>query len=325
MAEARPSAGLISVVIRCFNEERHLGRLLESLCGQTVQPAEIVIVDSGSTDRTLEIAGRFRARVIRIPPAEFTFGRSLNRGCAAATGDTLVFASAHVYPVGSDWLERLTGPLSDSEVGLVYGRQVGCEATRFSEHQVFGKHFPPVSDLDQLVPFCNNANAAIRRSHWERHPYDESLTGLEDVAWAVWMKAQGLRIVYSAEAAIVHVHEESAGKIRNRYKREAIALRRILPDSHMAFTEFLALLVRAIALDVAAARRARRLVHELPGIVVFRLMQYWGTYSGLHYRSTVTRELMREFYYPGEASHNATGAHEYVKRRRALTEPDHVS
>ena len=123
MVEGTSRAGRISVVIRCFNEEKHLGRLLESLGGQTVRPAEILIVDSGSTDRSLAIAARYPARVVRIDSSEFTFGRSLNRGCAAATGDVLVLASAHVYPVGPDWLERLTEPLSDPGVGLVYGRQ----------------------------------------------------------------------------------------------------------------------------------------------------------------------------------------------------------
>ncbi len=325
MVEGTSRAGRISVVIRCFNEEKHLGRLLESLGGQTMRPAEIVIVDSGSTDRCLAIAARYPARVVGIDSSEFTFGRSLNRGCAAATGDVLVLASAHVYPVGPDWLERLTEPLSDPGVGLVYGRQVGCDLTRFSEHQVFLKHFPPVSDVDQRAPFCNNANAAIRRSQWERHPYDESLTGLEDVAWGVWAKAQGLRIVYSAEAAIVHVHEERAAQIRRRYKREAIALRQILPDSHMAFTELAALLSRAVALDAVAARRARRLLRELPGIVVFRLMQYWGTYRGLHYRSTVTRELLYQFYYPVRSDQAEPKPGDPGLPSMSLTEPDRAS
>ena len=97
----------VSVVIRALNEAAHMGRLLASLSAQNRQPDEIVLVDSGSTDRTVEIAEQFDCRVIHMPPSEFTFGRSLNWGCDAAKGDLLIFVSAHVYPLAPDWLDRL--------------------------------------------------------------------------------------------------------------------------------------------------------------------------------------------------------------------------
>ena len=103
----------LSIVIRCYNEEEHIGRLLSGIMQQTVKDVEVVIVDSGSTDATLSIASRYPIRVVHIAPQEFSFGRSLNRGCAAATGDILVFASAHVYPLYDDWLEKLVRPFDD--------------------------------------------------------------------------------------------------------------------------------------------------------------------------------------------------------------------
>src|SRR5690348_16017950 len=89
----------ISVVIRALNEERHIGRLLTGLGHQSVQPDQIVLVVSGSTDATVEIARRFGVEIVHIKKEEFSFGRALNIGCEAATGDVLVFVSAHVYPV----------------------------------------------------------------------------------------------------------------------------------------------------------------------------------------------------------------------------------
>jgi glycosyltransferase involved in cell wall biosynthesis len=91
------------LVIRAFNEERHIGRLLEGIRHQTVQDVEVILVDSGSTDATASIAAQYGAMVVHIPPAEFTFGRSLNLGLAAATCDLVAIASAHVYPVYPDW------------------------------------------------------------------------------------------------------------------------------------------------------------------------------------------------------------------------------
>jgi len=288
----------ISVVIRCHDEERHIGNLLDALARQTLRPVEVVAVDSGSTDGTLAIVSRHGVRLVRIAPEAFTFGRSLNLGCAAASGDVLVFASAHVVPVRDDWLERLTAPFAAPEVALVYGRQVGNDVTRFSEHQLFAQQFPPVSNPDQRSPFCNNANAAVRRALWEEHRFDEALTGLEDLEWGKWALGAGHRVVYEADAAIVHVHEESPRKIFRRYEREAIALRRIFPDSHLTFLEMLRFIVHGIVVDVRAALRARRLWGILPEVVMFRVMQYSGTFAGMHHRSPVTHELMMRFYYP---------------------------
>ena len=173
-----------SLVIRAYNEEKHIGRLLEGIQQQTRKDVEIILVDSGSNDRTVSIAESFGARIVRIPSTEFTFGRSLNLGIQAATREFIVIASAHVYPVYPDWLESLLRPFEDIKVALTYGRQRGPVTTQFSEQQIYHQWYPDVSKPRQATAFCNNANAAIRRSLWEKHPYDETLTGLEDLAWA---------------------------------------------------------------------------------------------------------------------------------------------
>ncbi|HBD08797.1 MAG TPA: hypothetical protein DCZ69_11100, partial [Syntrophobacteraceae bacterium] len=151
-----------SVVVRAFNEAAHIGRLLEGLSRQTLHDVEIILVDSGSTDATAAIAAQYVAKVVHIPPAEFTFGRSLNLGLAAATRDLVVIASAHVYPVYPDWLERLLEPLAGPGTGLTYGKQRGDANSKFSEQQVFARWFPDRPKPKQETAFCNNANAAIR-------------------------------------------------------------------------------------------------------------------------------------------------------------------
>jgi rhamnosyltransferase len=288
----------VSVVIRCFNEAAHIGTLLERLTRQTLTDHEVIVVDSGSTDETLAIAARFLVRIIQIDPAEFTFGSSLNRGCALASGEFLIFASAHVIPCADDWLERLVAPFADPGVALVYGRQVGHTTTKFPEHRVFSKQFPAVSNSDQRIAFCNNANAAVRRSLWARNPYDEALTGLEDLAWGKWAVAQGYKIAYMAEAAVIHIHNETPDRIRNRYQREAMAFKHIFPDSHMKVFEFAYLLVRHMLSDGREALRQGVFMRSIRDILVFRTMQYWGTFLGMNSRSPVTHELIRKFYYP---------------------------
>ena len=118
-----------SIVIRAFNEEKHIGRLLTGIMKQTIQDREIILVDSGSTDATPEIAANFPVKIVQINPEEFTFGRSLNKGVAAAIGEFVVIISAHCYPVYPDWLEQLLKPFEDPQIVVCYGKQRGSETT----------------------------------------------------------------------------------------------------------------------------------------------------------------------------------------------------
>lgn len=292
---SRPST---SVVIRCFNEEQHIGRLLRGLIRQTSPPDQIVLVDSGSTDRTLEIASQFPVEVHRIEPEAFSFGRSLNVGCRASTGELLVFASAHVYPVYDTWLEHLVAPFADSSVALAYGRQIGGDEAAYSERRVLARWFPPTSAARQDHPFCNNANASIRRSVWESQPYDETLTGLEDVDWAKRAIAAGHVIAYVADASVVHVHDQTWSELVNRYRREAIAHRRIYPDQRMSAFEATRLALANMASDYVHAGRDRALLRSILSIPAFRTAQFWGTYRGFRQRGETSAVLRRHFYYP---------------------------
>ncbi len=138
-----------SIIIRAYNEEKHIGRLLEGIRQQTVRDVEILLVDSGSTDGTVVIAESFGARIIRIPSTEFTFGRSLNLGIRAATRELIVIASAHVYPVYPDWLEALLRPFEDTKIALAYGKQRGPETAKFSEQQIYHQWYPDTSQPRQ--------------------------------------------------------------------------------------------------------------------------------------------------------------------------------
>jgi rhamnosyltransferase len=296
-----------SIVIRAYNEAAHLPRLLEGISHQTVTDVEVILVDSGSTDATVSIAGSFGARVVKIAPGEFTFGRSLNLGIQAAKHELVVITSAHVYPVYPDWLECLLRPFEDDKAALVYGKQRGTDTSIFSEHQIFQQWFPETDEPRQPSPFCNNANAAIRRSLWENHPYDETLTGLEDVAWARWAQGQGRYVTYTAKAEIIHVHNEAPRAVLNRYRREGMAFKRIFPESHFNVYDFVRLTITNILSDIWHAAHERVLLRNLPSIFWFRVMQFWGTYQGYRSSGPLTAHLRQTFYYPRGANAKSPG------------------
>jgi glycosyltransferase involved in cell wall biosynthesis len=289
-----------SLVIRAYNEERHIGRLLEGVRQQTVQDVEIILVDSGSTDRTASIARAFGARVVYIPSTEFTFGRSLNLGIQSASREYIAIASAHVYPVYPDWLESLLRPFQDNKVALTYGRQRGPKSAYFSEQQIYHQWYPDASVIRQKTAFCNNANAAIRKSLWVKNPYGETLTGLEDLAWAKWAKEQGHEIAYVAEAEIVHVHNETPQGVFNRYRREGMAFKKIYPEAHFSLYDLMRLAAMNILSDLWHAGRERALWQNLRSIVWFRFMQFHGTRMGYRESGLLTPELRETFYYARE-------------------------
>lgn len=291
---------MISIVIRAYNEERYLKRLLEGISQQTVKDVEIILVDSGSTDGTIAIAESFGAKIVHIPSAEFTFGRSLNFGVREATREFIVIASAHVYPVYPDWLETMLRPFQDESVALAYGKQCGYEGSKYSEHQIFQQWYPDASSMDQATAFCNNANAAIRKSLWEQHPYDETLTGLEDLEWAKWAKGRGYKIAYVAEAEIVHIHNETPRGVYNRYRREAMALRRIYPETNFNLYDFVRLTITNIFSDLWHAARDGVLLKSFSSIFWFRFAQFHGTRMGHRETSLVTPQLRETFYYARE-------------------------
>lgn len=289
-----------SIVIRTYNEARHLPDLLEGIRRQRTPglDSEVILVDSGSTDGTVSIAERFGCRIEHIPKAQFSFGRSLNLGCRAATGDALVFISGHCIPVHEHWLANLVRPLSSGEVVLTYGRQLGNGQSRFSECRVFEKYFPAQSQVPQEGFYCNNANSALLTDIWKAHPFDEELTGLEDMHLGRKLVEQGMRLGYVAEAPVYHLHHENWSQVKNRFEREAIALQHIMPEVHLSFLDFLRYFTSSLLLDSGAALQQKSFFKTAPDIFMYRLAQFWGVYRGNHFHRRISKERKERYFYP---------------------------
>jgi len=289
-----------SIVVRTYNEERHLSELLSGIAGQQADGIdhETLIVDSGSTDRTLDIAKSHGCRILHIRKEEFSFGRSLNIGCGASGGNVLVFVSGHCIPASEHWLAQLVRPIADGVVSMAYGRQIGGPASRFSECRIFEKYFPAASSIPQEGFFFNNANSALRRSVWQNTPFDEDLTGLEDMHLAKTLVASGHKVGYVAEAVVFHLHYESWAQVRNRFERESIALQHIMPEIHLGYADFLRYLCSAILHDCGDALQKKRLLSAISEIGMYRLMQYWGAFRGNRSHRQLSKGRKERYFYP---------------------------
>lgn len=288
-----------SIIIRTFNEEQHVERLMHGVLNQKAAFAfEIILVDSGSTDNTVSTALRFGARIIRISKEQFSFGASLNRGIDAANGQYCVFISGHCYPEHEHWLANITGPLADNTVALVYGKQRGNEITKYSEHRIFAKWFPEDGGGPQKSSFCNNANAAIRKDVWQAFRYNEAITGLEDIEWAKNAISRGYSVYYAPDAGVIHVHNERFSQIYRRYEREALAMRTIYPHETFTLFDFIKLCTLNTVSDYIHSAQDGVFFKNLLKIPAMRFYQFWGTYRGYNFRKPVQGDLRFKFYYP---------------------------
>jgi rhamnosyltransferase len=297
---------LVSVVIRTLNEEKHLEELLIAINEQSSSAfnIETVIVDSGSTDRTLDIAKKYNCRITYIKKEEFTFGKSLNIGCDFADGKHLVFISGHCIPATNTWLHDLVMPLSTDNIVYTYGKQIGRDSTKFSERQLFYKYFPDQSSLPQDGFFCNNANSAIRKNIWEKYKFDEQLTGCEDMYLAKKLVKNGFKLGYVGSAPVYHIHDESWAKVGIRYEREAIALQKIMPEVHITFFDMVKYIFIGIIKDLRIAFKQRVFFKELFSICAFRYVQYLGAYKGNHIHRKLSKEMKMKYFYPRVSNMN---------------------
>lgn len=243
-----------SIVIRAFNEERHLPTLLEGIREQTYQDIEVIVVDSGSFDRTKSIAEDWGAKVLSIDSHDFTFGFSLNFGIRASSGKYVVVASAHTKPVDRLWLQSLINAFQQDKTAMVYGRQLGIPQSKFSERRdlarIFGEQRKVIRHPNY---FANNANAAIRKDLWEGYRFDESLSGCEDIDWAKHWIDRGYQIVYEPSAVVYHIHDEIWEQIQKRYYREAAATRAIGLHGPVSIPVVVASELKALISDLGAS------------------------------------------------------------------------
>lgn len=293
---------LVSIIIRTLNEATHLDELLSSVEQQKTVglELEVVIVDSGSTDSTLDIAKSHGCKILHIKQKEFSFGRSLNIGCKAASGELMVIISGHCIPVNIEWLQTLCQPLIENKAGYIYGRQVGGAESYYSECMIFAKYYPQQSQIPQQGFYCNNANAAINRSVWERFKFNEGLTGLEDMKLAQDYVNDGGKVAYTAEACVYHLHDEKWSSIKRRFERESIALQRIMPQIHIHFYDLIRYIFSSIWLDWKNAVKDQVFVNKAFEIMQYRFFQYWGSYIGNHDHRKLSAAQKEEYFYPNQ-------------------------
>jgi glycosyltransferase involved in cell wall biosynthesis len=210
---------MISVIIRTKNEAIWLERCLRAVRLQSLTIDAVILVDNDSVDGTPDIARAYDCTVLSISDREFTYGRALNYGIAHTKSEFIAILSAHCIPVNDSWLHRLWLNFQDNSISGVYGRQEPLPDSHDFDKRDLWTAFGLDRRVQQVGYFFHNANSMIRRGVWEYFRFDETLSGVEDRAWAKKVLAAGYRIVYEPTASVYHHHGIHQGRDETRAAR----------------------------------------------------------------------------------------------------------
>ncbi len=215
---------MVSIIIRTYNEEKLIRQCLKSIFSQKYNGnIEVIVVDSGSMDKTLEIIGSFKdVIVINISEKDFTFGYSLNIGIERSKGEFIALLSAHAIPSDNRWLHHLIKNFKDPAVVGVYGKQLPKKDCNPLNRRDLNNLYGNIRKEQRTRYIFSSANAAIRREIWKKIPFDENLSGAEDRDWAKKAQNMGNVIIYEPTTAVYHSHNENLRQIFNRSFREML-------------------------------------------------------------------------------------------------------
>jgi glycosyltransferase involved in cell wall biosynthesis len=205
----------VSIIIRAKDEAAAIGETLSRLRAQTIAAEEVqlIVVDSGSTDRTADIARRAGAQVESIPATSFSYGGALNRGCALASAPVAVALSAHALPPDQEWLARMVAALGDDVVACACGDRYGPDGGPLRER------ITQDGQLARLHPYWGYSNAAgaFRMDLWRRRAFRADMPFTEDKEWAWWWLRHGF--VSVVDPALVVEHDHSKDPLRQIFAR----------------------------------------------------------------------------------------------------------
>lgn len=232
----------VSIVIPTKNAGALFQKMLDGLKGQKHEDAaELVVIDSGSTDHTVALAHQYGAKVISISPQEFNHGLTRNRAIENTTGEIIVLMSQDAVPGDRYLIHNFVTTFADEKVAGVYARQAPREdadiiTKRNLNNWLTGRDkeeirwikdrqvYKNLSPMEHYF-FCNfdNVCSAVRRSVWQIIPFRANEFG-EDIDWSQRALEAGWKIVYKPEAYVIHSHNRS---VKYEYERNRLCHKKL--------------------------------------------------------------------------------------------------
>lgn len=212
MPESEPR---VSIIMRAKNTGWVIHQALAALYSQTFKDFELVVVDSGSTDNTLDIVRCFPHRLIQIEASDYFPGAVLNAVIQETRSGLIVFQNADTVPLTPYALQRLLDVFDDEKTQAAFARQIPRPEAFAWVRRDYDTAFPEFGPAPEWMTLSLPL-AAMRRSIWREHPFFTDAWGSEDVEWGYWAKTHGHGIRYVADALVMHSHNYTLRQIYGR-------------------------------------------------------------------------------------------------------------
>ncbi len=215
----------VSIIVRSHNEAWALRDTLQALRAQDYANWELIVIDSGSTDGSVELIRRASpTHFIQIRSADYNPSRVMNHGMELARTAFGIFLNADATPQGRNWLRPLVNALQDPRNAAVFSLQIprpDCQAVYAFDYE---RCFGPNRESAKWEHFFSMASSGLRKDIWQRRGFLEKMQYSEDDEYTRWCRAEGYRVVYCPESVAMHSHNYTPGQAYRRSFGEAKAL-----------------------------------------------------------------------------------------------------
>lgn len=263
----------LSVIIRTLNGAEYLEQLFGSLMAQRASfNWEIVVVDNGSQDKTLELCRQYKATVVSLPRDRFISGRAANLGAQHARGQLLFFCSQHCVPVTSYFFEHAVAPFSDPMMAAVRCLPADSREQMANWYNARDIQYKSLEEQEKaetgtgwLGQYPSESCCIIRRSVWEDVALDETIEASEDKLWASEVLKKGYKVRSCAEAIFVYTRRRALRATWDYERRCLLGLYRARGYVALTWPNFFLRTIRAAALTPLAAGKyfAVNVLHDL--------------------------------------------------------------
>ncbi len=269
--------------MRSYNEGWALRETLPALKTQAHRNWELIVIDSGSTDGSIDLIRQAQPRVfIQIKPEEYNPSRVMNQGMELARAEFAIFLNADATPQGPDWLGPLVQRLQEVRTAAVFGRQIPRPDCRAVYAHDYERCFGPDRESARWEHFFSMVSSGLRKDIWAKRGFLEKMHYSEDDEYARWCKAQGYRVVYCPESVVMHSHNYTPAQAYKRSFGEGRALAAMWHGEPSDFNWRRTVLLgwcNDIRRDLFFCLRRRRLA-EWPHALRIRWIQRRGKLAG---------------------------------------------
>jgi glycosyltransferase involved in cell wall biosynthesis len=215
----------VSIIIPTCNGGQIFSECLAAIKRQDYAgPLQLIVVDSGSTDKTVQLAEKAGAQVQKVDPKQFHHARTRNEAVSLANHEKIIFMVQDAVPSSDEWLKALVQTLDQYPVAAAYTAQIPHdEATPFARFEIESinearGHEPVIQALESLesygeMPYhrayrtigLDDVCAIYRRDRLLKAPFPE-VDFAEDMAWAQKNLLMGYKILYNPRIKVKHSH-----------------------------------------------------------------------------------------------------------------------